>query len=151
MNGPEFFMRHAGYKLLPSERQTGDAIKDAITLLGMALPLHTGKSLRLSTCWMVITPQWVATSFKAIDQVEFRQDLERKVAIDAALRSGEPCMLLALGKRNMSPRDLFITYDPRAAQLCSEGSVKTYDATKEKTWTYSLTNPPEYKAMPFTG
>lgn len=135
MNGPEFFMRHAGYKLLPPERQTDDEVKDANTLLSMSLPLHTGKSLRLSTCWMVITPQWVATSFKAIDQAGFRQDIERKVAIDAALKSGEPCMLLALGKRNMSARDLFITYDPRAARLCSEGSVKTFDATKEKAWT----------------
>lgn len=135
MNGPEFFMRHAGYKLLPPERQSRDEVKDASTLLSMSLPLHTGKSLRLSTCWMVITPQWVATSFKAIDQAGFRQDMERRGAIDAALKSGEPCMLLALGKRTMLARDLFITYDPRAARLCSEGSVKTYDATKEKTWT----------------
>ena len=43
-------------------------------------------------------------------------------------------MLLALGKRTMAARDLFVTYDPRAARLCSENAVKTFDATKEKTW-----------------
>ena len=135
MNGPEFFMRHAGYRLLPSERHTQDAVADADTLLGLSLPLHTGKSLRLSSCWMVVTPQWVTTSFKALPEHGFRHDMERKTAIEAALKSGEPCMLLALGKRTMAARDLFVTYDPRAARLCSEGEVKTYDATQEKTWT----------------
>lgn len=135
MNGPEFFMRHAGYRLLLPAQKTNDPVNDADTLLGLSLPMHTGKSLRLSTCWMVITPHWVATSFKAIPQAGFRQDMGRKDAIDAALKSGEPCMLLALGKRTMAARDLFVTYDPRAARLCSENAVKTYDATKEKTWT----------------
>jgi hypothetical protein len=135
MNGPEFFMQHAGYKLLPAERHTNDSVKDANTLLSMSLALHTGKTLRLSSCWMVVTPHWVATSFKASEQAGFRQDMERKVAIDVALKSCEPCLLLALGKRTMEARDLFVTYDPRAARLCSEGSVKTFDATKEKTWT----------------
>jgi len=135
MNGPEFFMRHAGYRLLPPEQKTNEQVNDADTLFGLSLPLHTGKSLRLSSCWMVVTPQWVATSFKAIPQADFRQDMERKDAIEAALKSGEPCMLLALGKRTMAARDLFVTYDPRAARLCSENAVKTFDATKEKTWT----------------
>lgn len=135
MNGPEFFMRHAGYRLLSPEQKTNDPVNDADTLFSLSLPLHTGKSLRLSSCWMVVTPQWVATSFKAVAQAGFRQDMERKDAIEAALKSGEPCMLLALGKRTMAARDLFVTYDPRAARLCSENAVKTYDATKEKTWT----------------
>lgn len=135
MNGPEFFMHHAGYRLLPLERHTQNAVADADTLLSMSLPLHTGKTLRLSSCWMVVTCQWVATSFKTLPELGFRHDMERKKAIQAALKSGEPCMLLALGKRTMAARDLFVTYDPRAARLCSEGAVKTYDATQEKTWT----------------
>ena len=135
MNGPEFFMRHVGYRLLPAERKTDDPVADADTLLGMSLPLHTGKSLRLSSCWMVITHQWVASSFKAVPDAGFRAGMERKQAIHEALKSGEPCMLLGLGKRTMAARDLFVTYDPRAARLCSEGEVKTFDATQEKTWT----------------
>jgi hypothetical protein len=83
----------------------------------------------------VITPQWTATSFKASQDAGFRHDMERKSAISEALKAGEPCMLLALGKRTMSARDLFVTYDPRATRLCSEGQVKTFDATEEKTWT----------------
>jgi hypothetical protein len=135
VNGPEFFMRYAGNRVLPTALQTGDAVSDADTLFGTALPLHTGKTLRLSSCWMVITPSWVATSFKTETSAGFRHDKERKDAILEALRSGEPCMLLALGKRTMTARDLFVTHDPRAARLCSEGRVKTFDATQEKTWT----------------
>ncbi len=135
MNGAEFFMRHAGYRLLPSDLKTDDPVHDADKLFGLALPLHTGKTLRLSSCWMVVTPQWVATSFKALPQTGFRPDMERKVAIDTALKSKEPCMVLALGKRTMTARDLFVTYDPRATRMCRQGEAKTYDATKEKTWT----------------
>lgn len=135
MNGPEFFMRHAGYRLLPAGRKTDDAVADTDTLFGVSLPLNTGKTLRLSSCWMVVTPQWAATSFKAVAEADFRHDMERKVAIEAALKSGEPCVLLALGKRTMAARDIFVTYDPRAARLCSEGEVKTFNATLEKTWT----------------
>ena len=135
MNGPEFFMRYVGYLLLPPDQQTQDAVTDANRLFSIALPLHTGKTLRLSSCWMVVTPQWVGTSFKALAHLGFRQDMERKTAIKTALQSGEPCLLLALGKRTMAARDLFVTYDPRAARLCSEGEVKTFNATEEKTWT----------------
>lgn len=135
MNGPEFFMRYAGNKLLPPERATGDAVTDAATVLSISLPQHTGKTLRLSSCWMVITPQGVATSFKAHPSTGFTTDVEKKAATLAALKSGQPCMLLALGKRTTMPRDLFITHDPRAVRLCSQGETKTYDATKEKTWT----------------
>lgn len=135
MHGPDFFMRYAGYRLLPPELKTDDAVLDADALFGIALPLNTGKTLRLSSCWMVVTPQWVATSFKAREETGFRHDMERKEAIYQALKSGEPCMLLALGKRTMAARDLFVTYDPRAARLCSEGEVVTFDATKEKAWT----------------
>lgn len=135
MNGPEFFMQHAGYRLLPPPVKTGDPVKDADALFASALPLHTGKTLRLSSCWMVITPHWTATSFKAVPEAGFRHDMERKTAIQDALKSGHPSMLLALGKRTMAARDLFVTYDPRAARLCSEGAVKTFDATQEKTWT----------------
>lgn len=135
MNGPEFFMAHVGYRLLPKEHHTDDAVSDADTLLSLAISQHTGKTLRLSSCWMVVTPQWVATSFKFLPHFGFRQDMERKTAIKEALQSGDPCILLALGKRSMTARDLFITYDPRTARLCSEGEVKTYDATQEKTWT----------------
>lgn len=135
MNGPEFFMRHAGHKLLPPEMVSGDPVKDADTVLSINLPQHTGKVLRLSSCWMVITPQGVATSFKAHPSTGFDTAAEKHVATLAALRSGEPCMLLALGKRTMTARDLFVTHDPRAARVCSQGSTKTYDATKEKSWT----------------
>ena len=135
MNGPDFFMRHVGYRLLPPDQHTKDAVTDANRLFGLSLALHTGKTLRLSSCWMVVTPQWVATSFKALRSLGFRHDMERKTAIQAALKSGEPCLLLALGKRTMAARDLFVTHDPRAARLCSEGEVKTFDATQEKTWT----------------
>lgn len=135
MNGPEFFMKHAGYKLLPKEKHTTDPIADADTLFGHSLTLSTGSVLRLSSCWMVVTPQWVATSFKAPASAGFRLDLERPAAIRMALKSDEPCILLAIGKGKPAPGDLVITYDPRAARLCSVGSVKTYDATKEKDWT----------------
>jgi hypothetical protein len=135
MNGAEFFMQHAGYKLLPAHLHTSDPVSDAAELLGMSLPLNTGKSLRLSSCWLVVTPQWTATSFKAEPSAGFQMGLERATAILAALKSGHPCMLLALGKRTLEPRDLFVTYDPRATQLCSQGERKTYDATKEKWWT----------------
>lgn len=135
MNGPEFFMQHAGYRLLPPPLKTDDAVADADTLFGTALPLNTGKTLRFSSCWMVVTPAWTATSFKALPEASFRHDMERRTAIHDALRSGHPCVLLALGKRTMTARDVFVTYDPRATRLCSEGEVKTFDATREKTWT----------------
>jgi hypothetical protein len=135
MNGAEFFMRHAGYRLLPSELKTDDPVRDADQLFSLSLPLHTGKTLRLSSCWMVITPQWVATSFKTLPEAGFRSDMERKTAIHTALKSKVPCMVLALGKRTMTARDLFVTYDPRATCMCSQGEARTYDATKEKTWT----------------
>lgn len=135
MNGAEFFMKHAGYRLLPPESRTGDPVADARVLLSMSLPLRTGAKLRLSSCWMVVTPSWVATSFKAQPQTGFRLSGERGDAILHALRSGDPCLLLALGKRNLAPRDLFVTYDARATRLCSEGKTKTFDATKEAWWT----------------
>jgi hypothetical protein len=135
MNGAEFFMKHAGYRLLPAGMSTGDAVDDARSLFSISLPLHTGSTLRLSSCWMVVTPQWVATSFKAMPETGFRLGGERAGAILDALRSGEPCLILALGKRTLEPRDLFVTYDPRATRMCSEGSTKTFDATKEKWWT----------------
>jgi hypothetical protein len=137
MNGPEFFMKYAGSKLVPPDKLTGDPVNDANTVLTTSLPLHTGKSLRLSSCWMVITPGGVTTSFKAHPSTGFdtSASVSRADAINAALKSGEPCMLLALGKRTMTARDLFVSYDARAARLCSEGEVKTYDATKGKTWT----------------
>lgn len=81
MNGPDFFMRHVGYRLLPPDQHTKDAVTDANRLFGLSLALHTGKTLRLSSCWMVVTPQWVATSFKALRSLGFRHDMERKTAI----------------------------------------------------------------------
>ncbi len=135
MNGPEFFMKHAGYRLLPEDLHTGDAVDDAQTLFQMSLPQSTGSTLRLSSCWMVITPDWVATSFKAQSAAGFRMDLKRPDAIKLALTAGQPCMILALGKRSMQARDLFVTYDPRATRMCSEGSTDTYDATQRKDWT----------------
>ena len=136
MNSAQFFMRYAGDKLLPANMRTGDDGKDAATVLAIAHPLHTGKTLRLSSCWMVITPTGVTTSFKALPSTGFDTSgtTERKVAIVAALKQGD-CMLLALSKRSMTAQDLFISYDARAARLCSPGEVKTFDATKEKTWT----------------
>jgi hypothetical protein len=135
MNGAEFFMKHAGYRLLPTQLSTGDAVDDARALFGISLPLHTGSTLRLSSCWMVATPQWTATSFKALPEAGFRVGGERAAAILEALKSGEPCLILALGKRTLEPRDLFVTYDPRATRICSEGSTRTLDATQEKWWT----------------
>jgi len=135
MNGAEFFMQHAGYRLLPPDRKTDDAVHDADVLFGLSLPLNTGATLRLSSCWMVVTPSWVETSFKAPTSTAFRVGGERAVAILAALKSEEPCLLLALGKRTLAARDLFVTYDPRATRLCSEGFTKTFDATKERWWT----------------
>jgi hypothetical protein len=135
MNGAEFFMQHAGYRLLPPEHHTEDAVFDAQYLLGLSLPQHTGSTLRLSSCWMVITPDWAATSFKAVPETGFHVGGERTARILEALKSGKPCLILALGKRNLEPRDLFVTYDPRATRICSEGSTRTLDATKEKWWT----------------
>lgn len=135
MNGPEFFMRHAGYQLLPKEQHTDDAVKDAGSLFAMSIPQNTGSTLRLSSCWLVVTPQWAATSFKVMPSTGFRTDLKRPEAIRKALQEGEPCLILALGKRTVAPRDLFVTYDPRAVRMCSEGTTKSYDATLEKDWT----------------
>lgn len=84
---------------------------------------------------MVVTPAWAATSFKLRPEAGFRHDLDFKIAKNHALRSGHPCILLSLGKRTMTARDLFVTYDPRAARECSQGAVRTFDATQEKTWT----------------
>ena len=134
MNGPEFFMKHAGYRLLPNERATGDPVIDAEVLFQISIPLNTGQSLRLSSSWWVVTPVFVATSFKVQNETGFRHDLTRPEAIRIALKSGQPCILLALGKRTLEPRDLFITYDPRSARLCSEGKFKSFDATQEKDW-----------------
>ena len=135
MNGAEFFMKFAGYKLLPKEMHSDDPVTDADALFGVALPLHTGKTLRLSSCWMVVTPSWVETSFKATPDTGFKVGGERQAAISRALAEKDPCLILALGKRTMAARDLFVTYDPRAVRYCSEGSTRTQDATKEKWWT----------------
>jgi hypothetical protein len=134
MNGPEFFMKYAGYKLLPKERATGDPVADAEALFQIAIPLSSGSFLRLSSSWWVVTPDWVATSFKVRAEAKFRLDLTRPDAIRMALKSGQPCMLLALGKRTLEPRDMFVTYDPRSTRLCSEGRYSTFDATQEKNW-----------------
>jgi hypothetical protein len=114
---------------------SGDAVDDARALFSMSLPLHTGSKLQLSSCWMVVTPHWVATSFKALPEIGFRLGGERAAAILDALRAGEPCLILALGKRKPEPRDLFVTYDPRATRLCKVSETITFDATKEKWWT----------------
>lgn len=65
----------------------------------------------------------------------FQTGLKRPDTLRMALKSGQPCLIMALGKRTVEPRDLFVTYDPRAVRMCSEGSTKTYDATLEKDWT----------------
>jgi hypothetical protein len=135
MNGPEFFMKYAGYRLLPKNKVAADVISDAQTLFGISLPQSQGSSLRLSSCWMVVTPEWVATNFKVLPETGFKTNLKFPEAIRLALKSGQPCMILSLGKRTLQPRDLFVTYDPRATRKCSEGSIKTYDATLEKDWT----------------
>lgn len=135
MNGAEFFMQHAGYALLPAEKRSDDPVADAGLLFSLSHPMNTGSKSRFSSLWMVVTPSWVATSFKAPASTGFRVGGKRDQAELDALKSGEPCLLLKLGKRTLEPRDLFVTYDPRATRLCSEGSTKTYDATKEKWWT----------------
>jgi hypothetical protein len=135
VNGAEFFMTHAGYKMLPTDRRTGDAVADADTLFSIMLPLSSGRAQRLSSCWMVLTPNRVATSFKLPATEGVSVGGERKAEIIAALESNEPCMFLALGKRTMTARDLFVTYDPRAVRECGQGKTRTYDATKEPSWT----------------
>lgn len=132
MNGPEFFMQHAGYRLLPPPLKTGDAVADADTLFSTALLLHTGAKKRLSQCWMVVTPDWTATSFKTLPEAGFRHDMERQAAIRDALTSGQPWVNLLLGLRKMTASDLFVTYDPLAVRRCSEDKVKTIDSTKGK-------------------
>jgi hypothetical protein len=129
-------MRYCGDKLLPVELRSGNDVKDAATVLAMSHPLYTGKTLRLSSCWMVITATGVTTCFKAHPSTGFDTSgkVKYKDAVDAALKQGD-CMLLELNKRSMTPAYLFITYDPRAKRLCKPGKVETSDATSEKTWT----------------
>lgn len=136
MDSCEFFMKYAGNKLLPCDQITGDAVADTAKVMSVSHPLYTGKSLRLSSCWMVITPSKVTTSFKAHPSTGFDTSgkVERKVAIREALKGGD-CMLLALSKRMMQPSDLFISYDARAAKLCSPAETKTFNATEDKLWT----------------
>lgn len=136
MNSAEFFMLYAGNRMLPESRRTGDAVKDADTVLNMAHPLYVeGRSLRLSSCWMVITPGKVTTSFKAHPSTGFDTsgNTDRKTAIAQAVAQGD-CMVLALSKRSMTPADLFITYDRRAVRLCSPGEVQTINM-EEQAWT----------------
>ena len=135
MNGAEFFMQHIGYKLLPKPLQTNDAVTDANTLFGISLPLHTGKTLRLSSCWWVVTPAATHTSFKALPETGAIQGQVRQAVILSSLKAGLPTLILALGKSTMYARDLFVTYDPRATRYCSDGSLRTVDSTKEKWWT----------------
>ena len=136
MNGAEFFMKYAGYRLLPKDLHGDDPVVDTEKLFGIALPIYTGKTLRLSSGWMVVTPSWVSTSFKAMPEMGFEVGGERQPTIAKALKTGEPCLILSMGKRTMAARDLFITYDPRATRYCSEASVRTTDSTKEKWWTF---------------
>ena len=129
-------MKHAGYKLLPQELATDDAVNDAQVLFKISLPQNQGSTLRrLSSCWLVVTPEWVATNFKVMPETGFRTDLKRTEAIRLALKSGHPCMILKLNKRTLVPRDMFVTYDARATRECSQGVTRTYDATQEKDWT----------------
>ena len=135
MNGAEFFMKYAGYKLLPKEQCSDDPVTDADKLFRISLPLHTGKTLRLSSCWMVVTPSWVETSFKATPETGFKVGGKRQAAIVKALHEKEPFLILALDKRTMAARNLFVTYDPRAVRYCGDSVTSTKDVTKEKWWT----------------
>lgn len=135
MNGPEFFMRYAGRHLVGPETLTGDAVVDCDMVLTISHQLNTGKTLRLSSCWMIITPSGVTTSFKAMPSTGFDTTTDKKTAKLKALKSGEPCMLLELGKRSTAARDLFVTYDPRAVRVCQQGQSKTTDFTKDPAWT----------------
>lgn len=131
----EFFMRYAGSRMLPASEQTGDAVADTRRVLSMNHPLHTGKALRLSSCWMVITPQGVTTSFKAHPSTGFDTggSKDRKSAIKEAVAAGD-CMILALGKRSTQVSDLFITYDARAVRICGQGEVETINILEDKKW-----------------
>ena len=135
MTGPEFFMKYAGWKLLPEEFRTGDAVADAADLFTRQLPHIKGSTQRFSSIWMVVTPRWVATSFKVTAAAAFRTDLKKPDAIHMALKEETACLYLDLGKRTLKPADLFVTYDPRALRKCSQGKTKTTDHTKEKSWT----------------
>jgi hypothetical protein len=138
MNGAEFFMEHAGYKLLPPGSRSDDVIADAEAVLGMSLPLYVaGKTLRLSSCWMVITPDAVTTSFKAHHSSGFDTSgkLDFKAAVRAAAGTGKPFMVLQLGKRSTAARDLFVSYDTRAVRMCGQGETQTINMKEDKRWT----------------
>jgi hypothetical protein len=48
MNGPEFFMRHAGFKLLSAGLRTEVAVADAQALFGISIEQIQGSVLRLA-------------------------------------------------------------------------------------------------------
>jgi hypothetical protein len=136
INGAEFFMRYFGARLLPQHLTTGDAVSDFGTLSSMPIPLSTGASMRLSSCWAVITPHGAATSLKlpaavGLDTTFSEYRLAKLAALRALRDQGEPFLLLKLGKRTLAASDLLVTWDVRAVRECSQGSVKTYDATEE--------------------
>ncbi len=137
LNGCDFFMRHVGSKLLRPDQMTGKAIADTATALTVSMPLYTGSSLRLSSCWMIVSESKVVTTFKALHECGFDTSgsTKQRDATIAALKSGKPSMLLQFSKATMSPADLFITYDARVARLCSPGNTKTFDATEWIEWT----------------
>jgi hypothetical protein len=113
----------------------GDAVTDANALFSISLPLHTGKTLRLSSCWWVITPDATYTSVKAIPETGAIQGQLRQAVILSSLKTGLPLLILAIGKSPIYARDLFVTYDPRATRYCSDRSLRTVDSTLEKWWT----------------
>jgi hypothetical protein len=136
VNGAEFFMRYFGARLLPQHLATGDAVSDFGTLSSMPISLSTGASMRLSSCWAVITPHSAATSLKlpaavGLDTTFSEYRLAKLAALRALRDQGEPFLLLKLGKRTLAASDLLVTWDVRAVRECSQGSVKTYDATEE--------------------
>jgi hypothetical protein len=136
INGAEFFMLHFGARLLPQHLATDDAVSDFGALASMPIPLSTGASMRLSSCWAVITPHSVATSLKlpaavGVDTTFSEYRLAKFAALRALRDQGQPFLLLKLGKRTLAASDLLVTWDVRAVRECSQGSVKTYDATEE--------------------
>ena len=135
MNGADFFMQHIGYRLLPKAMHTGDAVTDANALFSISLPLHTGKTLRLSSSWWVITPNATYTSFKAMPDTGVIAGQVRQAVISSALKAGLPLLILVINKSPIYARDLFVTYDPRATRYCSDGGLRTVDSTLEKWWT----------------
>lgn len=130
MTGPEFFMKYAGYKLLASDRRTGDPFCDADALFRSMIIVHQGSKMRFSSCWFVVTQEWAATSLKIDPSLGFLLGLKELPTVAKALRQG-PCVWISLGKRTLDSRDVYLSHDPRAVYRCDSGARDLFDFTAD--------------------